>query len=503
MYTQQDNGLNEFVGVCNVTFKGFELAGSFTKNSAKAFLQMCKFLMTATLWGKNKVESREYNKSGKKSQKVIKDKFQGQVLYGKIENVQEMLKQQEKNNTNFSKEQLDKLPNSQQIKKWFDQYAKTYGLEYCVLPNKFAKEQKAELFLQYPKAQEGIYQEVVAEVKTRLKKECEKVFQEIDKENEKKCEEDVRDCKEELSHKKKELKEAKEQLKEYQKIGDKVGEQKYGEIIGKLQAEIEYLKTKLEELVKNWNVAKKQTGKDLMETLTPESKETLTEGATKQLSPLQYLEQSGLLQMPEQEFDALMQQTFPKEYEEVKKSISQVEKNKDEISFTEEQLQQKKKDLVKHLNRQTKNEAKKTGNLVDFKINAKNYVKCSEDMVSFPHPEHKGVKVTIGSQNICGFVDDSKRKINEQGKSSGTVKLAVYKDTKMMFEIPILNPITGKNMLDEQGKPQFVKKTMTYTEFDKHVKEIGMTAATAMWKKQQEVANTIKQAVPLLKQKGK
>lgn len=498
----QDNGVNELATVCNVTFKGMELAGQFTKTTAKVFLRICTFIMTGSQWAINKMNDHQYAKSGKKSQKILRDKYQGDVLYGRFESARETVKKQEAENKNFSEDQLSRLPDAKWQEKRFGQLAKKHGLEYCVMSNKSGNEDV--FFIQYPKAQEHIFQEVNAELQTEIKKECEKAFHEIDKENEKKCEVEVNTCKEQISNKKSELEQAKSDLKTHHKIGDKVGEKKYAEIIVVLQNEIEQLKEKLTGLMEKWNTVRAQTGQDLIETLTEESKEVVKGKVVRQITPLQYLEQSGLLNASEQEFSEEMMKVFPKEYEEVKKAIEQNVNSKQEEYLSDTKLQKKKKEFVRRMNKNVRVAAKENGSVIDFDIKAADYVKRSEKTASFPHPEYPEFMITISTKNICGMVDDSGVRRKKNGQVEGSINMSVYKESKLEFEVPVLDAVTGKCVQDKNGKPEFVKMKMTYEEFDKHIKDIGAVAAVAMKKKQVELNQAMKLAekVAAMKQKG-
>lgn len=498
----QDNGAYEFTSVCNVVFKGMEMAGSFTENTAKVFLRICKAMMAIGQWGLKKSRDHQYNKSGKKSQKVMKDKFQGDVLYGKIESVQATLKKQEGNNKNFSEEQLSKFPDAKWQETRFGQLAKKHGLEYCVIHGMSGED--PSLFIQYPKVQESIYQEVIAELQMGIRKECEEVFREIDRENEKKCEAEVKECKEEIKDKEKGLEEAKKQLRSHRKIGDKVGEEKCGEMIGKLQAELEQLKERLKGLIEKWNIARKQTGKDLMETMTDPSKEAVNGKVERQITAMQFLEQSGLLAATDEEFDREMTKAYPEEYAEIKKELSPDAKAEDEAYSNGIEAQKKKKEFVRRVNQNTRAEARKKGTVLEFQVNAENYVKNSGKNASFPHPDYPEFMVTVSTESICGMVDDSKVRTNRAGKKRGRFSMSVYKDADLEFKVPVLDSITGKHMRGKDGKPEFVKMKMTYGEFDMLVKETGMTAAVAMKKKQQEMGTSMKEAVKMgaARQKG-
>lgn len=496
----QDNGAYEFTSVCNVVFKGMEMAGSFTENTAKVFLRICKALMAIGRWGMEKSKDYQYSKSGKKSQKVMKDKFQGDVLYGKIESVQATLKKQEGSNRNFSEEQLSKFPDAKWQEGRFAQLAKKHGLEYCVIHGMSGED--PSLFMQYPKVQESIYQEVIAELQTEIRKECEKTFQDIDKENEKKCETEVKECKEEIREKEKGLEEAEKQLKVHRKIGDKVGEEKCGELIGKLQAELEQLKERLKELIEKWNTAKKQTGKDLMETMTEPSKEAVKGKVERQITAMQFLEQSGLLAATDEEFDREMTKAYPEEYAEIKKELSPDANAKDEAYSNS--IEAQKKEFVRRVNRNTRAEARKKGTVLEFQVNAENYVKNSGKTASFPHPDYPEFMVTVSTKSICGMVDDSKVRTDKAGKKRGSLSMSVYKDAALEFQVPVLDSVTGKHVEGKDGKPEFVKMKMTYGEFDTLVKETGVTAAVAMKKKQQEMGASMKEAVKMgaARQKG-
>lgn len=498
----QDNGINEFASVCNVTFRGIEVAGSFAKNSAKAFLRICQFIMAAAEWAKNKAKDYQYNKSGKKSQKVMKDKFQGEVLYGKIDSPRETVRKQDGSNKNFTEEQLKKLPDNQWIEKRFEQLAKRHGLEYCLMPN-LSKDPQG-LFVQYPKMQENIFQEIMAELQEEIRKECELAFKKIDKENEVKCEEAVKDCKTAIEDKEKELQQAKENLKIHHKIGDKVGEQKYGELIVVLQDEIKKLKEHLKELIEKWNFAREQTGKDIVETLSETSKEVVKGKVFKPISQMQYLEQSGLLNASDKEFDEAMQKAFPEEYSELQKELSKNSKSKETEYLNDSGIQKKKKEFVRRMNQGTRAAAQKNGLTHEFTINAAEYVKNADKTASFPHPDYPEFMVTISTKNVCGFVDDSKMKQTKKGQINGSINVSVYKEAALEFRVPVLDAATGMPVKDAKGNPKFEKMKMTYDGFDKMVKETGITAAVAMKQKRRELdrlARQKKRAV-VVKQKG-
>lgn len=483
----QDNGVNEFATVCNVTFRGMELAGSFTKNSAKAFLRIVKFLMTMGLWVYNKSKDKKYQKAGKKSQKIMKDKFQGEVLYGKVESVQSVAQRLEVNNKNLTEEQMKRLPDNKWIAEFFEKLAKAHGLEYCVMPVKKGE----DLFIQYPKQQEAIYQEIVAELQKKVKNECETLFKQFDKENEKRCEEAVKACKEEISAKENQIKEAKNDLQAHRKIKDKVGETKYGELLAVLQGELDTLNGKLVELKEKWNLAKKQTDKDLIEQLHPDTKEAVEGQVMKKVTPMQYLEQSGLLNASDKEFSEEMMKYFPEEYTEVEKAIKQNASSIKENYINDSLQQKKKQEFVRQMNEATRKEAKKNGQVIEMEISASEYVKNEEKSISFPHPKYPEFMVTVSADGICGWIDDSKVTKNE-GKAEGYISCSVYKDAEVEIKVPVMDAVSGKTVADEKGNIQFVSKKMSYEKFDKYVQEVGATAAAAMMKKQRELQRTMR-----------
>ena len=487
----QENGVNEIAAVCNVTFKGMEMAGSFTKNTAKAFLKLAKFVMTSGSWAKNKAQDSEYRKAGKKRKKVMKDKFQGEVLYGKLETVTGIMERQGKEKCNLSEDQMNRIPDKKWLKGHFEKLAKAHGLEYCILPNKLSD----NIFIQYPKQQEAIYQEVMAELQGQMKKECETLFKVFDKENEQKYEAEIKACKDEISAKKEEIRKAKEELQSSRKINDRVGENKYGEKIAELQEEQEKLKEKLSALKEKWNQEKKKTGEELMEQLPSEIKETVKGQVEKKVTPAQYLEESGLINASDKEFDEIMRETFPKEYAEVEKSIQE----KAEIMLQPE----KKKEFVRQVNRNTRNEAKEIGLAVDVEVPAAAYVKSEENAISFPHPDYPEFMVTVPADGICGLVDDSKANLTN-GKAEGYLKFSVYKDTEIDIKVPVMDAVSGKVLTDKEGKLQFVKKKMSYGKFDKYVNEMGATAAVAMLKRQKELQRAARKSqLPGTVQKGR
>ena len=497
----QENGATEFASVCNVTFKGMEIAGSFAKDSAKAFLRLCELIFAAARWGYNQTKDHQYKKSGRKSQKVMKDKFQGDVLYGKIENPQAVVSKQE-DSKKFTPEQLQKLPDSKWIEKKFEQLAKKHGLEYCLMPN-LSKEHSG-LFIQYPKLQENVYQEIMAALQEEIKKKCEKAFDEIDKENEIKCGEDVKKCRDSIEAKKEEIAKAKEELKDAHKIGDKVGEQKYGELVVSLQEELKQLKEQLKELIEKQKEAKTQTGSDIIETLGEESKEAVKGKVSRQISQMQYLEQSGLLNASDKEFETAMEKTFPQEYAEIKKELYQNTNAPGREFLNEPEMQKKKKEFVRRMNNNVQKEAKEQGLTVEFTINAADYVKTSEKTASFAHPEHPEFMISVSTKDVCGLVDDSKVKKSKTGKISGTITMSVYKDAVLEFKVPVLDAVSGDHVKDAKGNLKFEKLKMSYDEFDTMVKEIGITAAVAMKQKQRELNKAARQTkrVQNVKQKG-
>lgn len=539
----QNNEFNEVASVCNVTFQGMEIAGRFTKETMGAFLRMVKFVLASGMRVHNWKKDRKYSKAGRKSQKVMKDKFQGDVLYAKIENPQEMVKKQENSNKNFTQEQLKKLPDSKWIEKHFEQLAKRHGLEFCLLAN--VSKQSHGIFIQYPKLQENIYQEILAELQEEIRKECERAFKEIDKENEQACEEEVKKCKEEIKNKEKELKEAQEEIKNHHKIGDKVGEQKYGELVVVLQEEIKELKEKLQELIEKWNLARKQNNKDLIETMTEESKEVVKGKVSKTVTAAQYMQMSALLEVSEEEFDKAMMMMFPKEYAEIQKEgqPSQLKEEKEEnreqtkkadrirqrdvtrerknanlrerrnqrnplkrwksaegqrsikrqsrITERKDRMAQKK-DLLKILNENMRKEAQRQGLVTEFTIDAANYVRISEKKAAFPHPDYPEFMVTISAKDICGMMDDSgvrKKKNNKTGEESfsGQISCSVYKDASLEFKVPVLDAATGEPVKDKKGKQKYETIKMSYGEFNNMVKETGITAMVAIKQKQKEL----------------
>ena len=388
-----DNGAYEFSCVCNVTFKGIEIAGSFTKETAQTFLRIVKALITFASWCYNKTKDYQYSKSGKKSQKVMKDKWQGEVMYGKLESVQEIVQMQEGSNQNFTPSQLSRLPDNRWTANRLEQLAKKHGLEYCVMGH--LSDNRQTLYLQYPKAQEHIYQKIMTLLSAELKKMCEEAFQAIDKENEKKCETAVEECKKEISQKDAELKEAEESLKAHHKVGDKVGEKKYGELIGTLQVESQQLKDELQSLIDKLNVARKQTGMDLIESLSESSKKVVKGKIAKKITAMKYLEQSGLLKASEEEFDAAMTKAYPVEYGEMKAALSHAANSKTEEYMTSTARQKKLKNFVRRVNNRTRAEERENGTVMDFSIAAAEYARRTDKTASFPHPEYPEIMVTI------------------------------------------------------------------------------------------------------------
>lgn len=534
----QNNDFNEIASVCNVSFQGMEIAGRFTKETLGAFLRLVKFVMASVMRVHNWNKDRKYNMSGKKSQKVMKDKFQGDVLYASIESPQETVKKQEHNNKNFTQEQLLKLPDAKWIEKRLERLAKRHGLEFCLLAN--VSKQSQGIFLQYPKQQEYIYQQVMAELQEEIRKECERAFKEIDKENEQACEEEVKKCKEEIKNKENELKAAKEEIKNHHKISDKVGEQKYGELVVVLQEEIKELKEKLQELIEKWNLARKQNNKDLIETMTEESKEVVKGKVSKKITPAQYMQMSGLMDVSEEEFDKAMTMMFPKEYAEIQKELrpSQVEqediqnqtqkadrirqrdvirerksasllerrnqlKKRNKAEWTSsikrqsrikirKESRNKKENLVKLLNENMRKEAQSQGLVTEFTIDAANYVRLSEKKAAFPHPDYPEFMVTISAKDICGMMDDSKMQKKKNAKTgeesfSGQISCSVYKDASLEFKVPVLDAVTGEPVKDKKGKQKYEEIKMNYGDFNKMVKETGITAMVAMKQKQKEL----------------
>lgn len=497
----QNNEFNEVASVCNVTFQGMEIAGRFTKETMGAFLRLVKFVLASGMRVHNWKKDRKYSKAGRKSQKVMKDKFQGDVLYAKIENPQEMVKKQENNNKNFTQEQLKKLPDNKWIEKHFEQLAKRHGLEFCLLAN--VSKQSQGIFIQYPKQQENIYQMVLAELQEEIRKECERAFKEIDKENEQACEEEVKKCKEEIKNKEKEMKEAQKEIKNHHKIGDKVGEQKYGELVVVLQEEIKELKEKLLELIEKWNLARKQNNKDLIETMTEESKEVVKGKVSKTVTPAQYMQMSGLLEASEEEFDKAMMTMFPKEYAEIQKEgqPSQLKEENQEQTKKADRIRQRdvirerknvKKKFVRLLNENTRKEARSQGLVTEFTIDVANYVRLSEKKAAFPHPDYPEFMVTISAKDICGMMDDSKVRKTKSDKTgeeifSGQISCSVYKDASLEFKVPVLDAVTGEPVKDKKGEQKYENIKMSYGEFNNMVKETGITAMVAMKQKQKEL----------------
>ena len=297
---------------------------------------------------------------------------------------------------------------------------------------------------------------------------------------------------------------AQEKIKVHHKIRDKVGEQEYGELVAILQDEIKQLKEKLVELMDKWNVARKQNKKDLIETLSEESKEVVKGNVSRQISQMQYLEQSGLLNASEQEFDEAMQKTFPKEYSEIKKEISQSVNSRTAEYLNDTNVQKKKKEFVRRMNKNARKEAEEKGLTEEFTIKASEYVKISDKTAAFPHPDYPEFMVTISTKDVCGLVDDSKVKKNRSGQNVGDLSMSVYKDAALEFKVPVLDAVSGAPVKDKKGTPIFEKFKMTYGEFDKMVKETGVTAAIAIKRKQRElegIAQQKKQAA-VVKQKG-
>lgn len=478
----QDNGVNEFAAVCNVTFKGMELAGSFTKSSAKAFLRVAKFLFTVGRWAYNQNKDKKYRKAGKKSQKIMKDKFQGDVLYGKVESVQSVAQRLEVDNKSLTEDQLKRLPDNKWIAERFEELAKAHGFEYCIMPSKKGE----DLFIQYPKQQEAVYQEIVTELQEEVKTKCEQLFKQFDKENEKRCEEAVKACKDEISSKENQIKEAKVDLQAHRKIKDRVGETKCGELLARLQEELDGLKEKLVELKEKWNIAKKQTSQDLIEQLHPDTQEAVEGQVMKKVTPIQYLEQSGLLAASDKEFDEEMKKHFPEEYAEVEKELKQKVNSIKESYISDSSCQKKKQEFVRQINEATRKEAKKNGQVVEMEIPIMEYVKNEEKSISFPHPEYPEFMVTVSADGICGWIDDSDVKRSE-GKTEGSMRFSVYKDAEVEIRVPVMDAVSGKAVSDEKGNLQFINKKISYEKFDKHVKEVGATAAAAMMKKQREM----------------
>ena len=558
----QDNGMNEFATVCNVTFRGMELAGSFTKDTAKAFLRMVTFLMTAKLWASNKMRDYEYGKAGKKRKKIMKDKYQGEVLHGKINSVRGILEKQTEGKQ-LTEEQLSRMPDEHWIKERFDKLSKVYGLEYCILSGNAEKKQDAGVIIQYPKIQEGIYNEVFAKLQSEVKMECERVFHKIEQEKQQTAElqkkqeiaqrkQDMEQCKSEIVKKKEEIKAAKQQLQGNRKSGDKVGQEMYGERIAVLTMELEELKKELPKLTELYNQTKKEKGENEVEILTEESKTALQEEIITPITLPKYLEESRLLTVSEEEFEERMQQMFPDEYEAVKdelerskdekvkaeekwmkekkefvRRINQLkqqamenaikngeiiefeidsplltvleedcdervqqmfpdeyaavkeafEKSKDEKIKAEEKWMKEKKEFINQLNQQTRENARKNGETIEFEIDANKYAKKSGNKAIFGHPEYPGILMTVSADDVCGLVQ----------KENNKIIFSLYKNAAISFSIPVLDGMTGKPKTNEDDTPVFVKKQMPYEEFQHHIEEIGETASIAMWKKEQDI----------------
>ena len=480
----EDNGMNEFATVCNVTFRGMELAGSFTKDTARAFLRMVTFLMTAKLWASNKMKDYEYGKAGKKRKKIMKDKYQGEVLHGKINSVRGILEKQTEVKK-LTEEQLSSIPDERWVKERFDKLAKAYGLEYCILSGKTEKEQNAGIVLQYPKIQEGIYNEIFAKLQSEVKMECERVFHKIEQEKQQDAElqkkqeieqkkQDMEQCKSEIAKKKEEIKDAKQQLQGNRKIGDKVGQEIYGERIAVLTMELEELKKELPKLTELYNQTKQEKGDNAVEILTEESKTALQEEIITPITLPKYLEESRLLTVSEKEFDERMQQMFPDEYAAVKEEF---EKSKDEKVKARGNWPEEKKEFVRQINQQARKNARKNGETVEFELDANKYARKSGNKAIFEHPDYPGILMTVSADDVCGLVQKENNKIN----------FSLYKNAAISFSIPVLDVMTGKTKKNEDETPVFVKKQMPYEEFQHHIEEIGETASIAMWKKQQDI----------------
>ena len=321
-----------------------------------------------------------------------------------------------------------------------------------------------------------VFQEITAELQEEIKRTSETLFKEFDKENEKKCEADVKECKEQINAKKEEIKQAKADLQAHRKIKDKVGEGVIGEKLATLQDELNHLNNELDKRVEKWNVVRKQTGQDLMEQLHPDTQEALKGHVIKHKSPLQYLEESGLLKISDKEFEELMIKLCQKEYEEVKQAMKQ----------GAVPIKEQKQEFVRRINTATRAEARKNGLVIDVEVPVSAYIKNDEKTISFPHPEYPEFMMTVSAKGLCGYVDDSGIKTMD-GKAEGCMKFSVYKDAEVEIRVPVMDKISGKVLTDENGKLQFISKKVSYEKFDKYVKEVGMNAAAAMIKKQREL----------------
>ena len=171
-----EDGIQDFIGILNVTMKGVENAGKATKFVADAGFQVAKGsykvlakLIKLLTWIFRTISEKQYYKTGGKvANKVLQTKFQDlnfdtvrlyspRDLYTKLNSEYP---------GNYDQAKIDKLLNPEALKKEFDNLAKKTGLLYAKIPNFIADKDTGviEYRFAYSKSQEA----AMLETKTQL-----------------------------------------------------------------------------------------------------------------------------------------------------------------------------------------------------------------------------------------------------------------------------------------------------------------------------------------------
>lgn len=177
-----EEGIQDLIGVMNITLKGAEDLGkigmSATKGGINTVANICKLLK----WIAQSIQSLPYHKTGGKvSMKVMGTKFQD-LNYNefKLSLVETKLKEKEKtfSGANSDIKKAKTLLSEAALKKKVEELSKKYGLVYSRVPNFMANKDtgKEEYRIAFPKSQTEAYQEVTAQLYAYMDKALKKVI---------------------------------------------------------------------------------------------------------------------------------------------------------------------------------------------------------------------------------------------------------------------------------------------------------------------------------------
>lgn len=168
-----EDGIQDFIGILNVTMKGIENAGKATKFVADAGFQVAKGgykalakIIKLLTWIFRTISEKQYYKTGGEvKNKVLQTKFQD-LTYNefKLSNIGERIRA--KGDPNINVEYVEKMLNEDVLKKKIEILSRKCGFLYAKVPNFVLNEEtgKPEFRIAFSKQQMDAYNEVRAQI---------------------------------------------------------------------------------------------------------------------------------------------------------------------------------------------------------------------------------------------------------------------------------------------------------------------------------------------------